>query len=166
MEQQAHVAKGCCTQLALLRKVHHAPTGSLAGRGWRHIHEGHVRWQKSVGRALSTASAQTRRTTAALTRLGVFETLVALHYAKAAHLAALDPHVSSLIRSYRDRAEELVWSNPMLRKALLSHAARMSAQRHACKRPAAAPTPIGAAAGTAADAPARSGETGRKLDER
>ena len=54
----------------------------LAGRGWQVIYSGHVRWQETLKHALEPASADTHRLVGKLTRLGVFDTLLALHYMK------------------------------------------------------------------------------------
>ena len=115
----------------------------LAGRGWQHIYGGHVRWQETLGRALATASEATHRIVGKLTRLGVFDTLLALHYMKPQQVALLDSHVATLIRTYQQRADAFVWSQPKLKEALLSNAVRVLAQHKMVARtrvdPAATP---------------------------
>ena len=75
----------------------------LSGVGWQKIHSGHLKWQATLSAALTHASERTHMAVGSLTKKGVFDTLLAIHYLLPAQVDQLEEPVRALVELHCQR---------------------------------------------------------------
>ena len=115
-------SKPVCEPRAPVQRPREPPSAPSAFATLRHsgdVRAKHQQWQQSLKAALAHSSEETRELCGPATWLDPIESMLLLRQLLPHEVESLQPPaVAELVTGFRRKAEQLVFSNPMLRDAL------------------------------------------------